>query len=578
MSRYQVPLQIAFILVAPVAAVVVFDINLINQDAMLDPWYYTGLGQNFRLLQGIFGWNYYAVRFPVIFLNTVFPGSMDPVAGYILLRYLILLACGVPLFLLSRQRFGTWIAVAAYLFLFCNPLLPRVILWDLTPFVSVPMALAGICVWHLEVRGRGLNRVLAGFLFCASIGSQAFTGTAILAFFLVELCHRLAKRQIRALILLDILAPSVGGAICFALGMLFYYIETGLLDPSIVFTATAAAAEAAASLHGTTSFAWLTSEYEIYIPYLLVLIAVVGLGPAMLSGSVESRLAWFGLLYASAYAVYQFAFHAFVLEIFYYFGHLTIVAYLLFPLCLAVIVKRLAISSAAFVLAPAIGMLLLFPMFNRFAPALIDTIQAWTIGSISAAIAISLAGVMCAALVRLRSQIASALAIAVMLVGLAQLLSFASPSHRPIFLDQRDSSTRGHREFGVYRAAIDMLQSFSAFAKPDAKVVLWFSNDDYSLASIAAAVLEYTLQPPYQPHAGPPTIGTYELTQLQIPDIRYVMILSMSEVGLESGVHALQRAGIAVRDVLHRQIGDDAFRAYLEIVEIGNVPSVATEK
>jgi SAM-dependent methyltransferase len=65
------------------------------------------------------------------------------------------------------------------------------------------------------------------------------------------------------------------------LGMLFYYLETGPFDPTIVFTLTVGAAKAGAAYaisHSTTTFDWLLVEYHIYVPYLLVLVAVVGLG------------------------------------------------------------------------------------------------------------------------------------------------------------------------------------------------------------------------------------------------------------------------------------------------------------
>ena len=53
-------------------------ISLINQDGGLDAWLYTGYGQEFKTLQELFGWTYYAVRFPVILLDLAVPKSLDP--------------------------------------------------------------------------------------------------------------------------------------------------------------------------------------------------------------------------------------------------------------------------------------------------------------------------------------------------------------------------------------------------------------------------------------------------------------------------------------------------------------------
>jgi hypothetical protein len=497
---------------------------------------------------------------------------MDPVTGYILLRYFLLLGCGVPLYLWSRQRFGVGTAVASYLFLFSNPLLPRVMLWDLTTFVSVPAALAGICVWQLETRHRLLNRFMAGFLFCISVASQAFTGTAILTFFLVELCHRLAKRQFHMLIVYDMLAPSVGAAVCFALGMLFYYVEIGPFDPTVVFSVTAGAAKVAnvyAMSHSAATLDWLATETHVYVPYLFVLVAVSGLGRAMLSGSSEARITWFGVVYASAYAVYQFAFHGFILETFYYFAHLTIVAYLLFPVCVALLTARHAQAFRRFLLGLVIGLLLLFPLLNRFAPAPIDLIELWMHGSMSAAILIGLAGIICALLVRLPSRAALGMA-AVLLTGFVQLVCFTSPIHRIIFTEGNERSTQHERrEIGVYRAAVQMLECYSAIARPDAKVMLWYPSDDGSLSAIASTVLLYTLQHPFERHNGFSEFGAYERSRSQVPGLRYIMMLSMSAAGLEDGQNTLQREGFEVREVLRRKIGDDAFQADLELVEIG---------
>jgi hypothetical protein len=126
------PLEIAFFLLTPVFAVFLFDISLINQDGAIDPWLYVGYGRNFPLLHALYGWTYYSARFPVMILNGAFLKFPDPIVGYIALRYLLLLLCGIPLYLWARHCFGVAIAIASYLFLFCNPLFPRVVLWDLT--------------------------------------------------------------------------------------------------------------------------------------------------------------------------------------------------------------------------------------------------------------------------------------------------------------------------------------------------------------------------------------------------------------------------------------------------------------
>ena len=64
---------------------------------------------------------------------------------------------GIPLYLLANRHFGRAAAACGYLFLFCNALFLRVLLWDLTPFVSVPLAVAGIAIWLLAEKRRWLG-------------------------------------------------------------------------------------------------------------------------------------------------------------------------------------------------------------------------------------------------------------------------------------------------------------------------------------------------------------------------------------------------------------------------------------
>ena len=184
-----------FVALAPILGFFALRISLINQDGGLDAWLYTGYGQEFKTLQELFGWTYYAVRFPVILLDLAVPKSLDPVIGFAIVRYVIFLSCAIPLYLWARLNFGVIYAIAAILFLICNPLFPRLLLMDWTVFVSVPMAVAGIALWQLSNKPSAIVRGLSGFAFCASVASHAFTGTAIASFFLVEASRRLIKQQ-----------------------------------------------------------------------------------------------------------------------------------------------------------------------------------------------------------------------------------------------------------------------------------------------------------------------------------------------------------------------------------------------
>jgi hypothetical protein len=67
---------------------------------------------------------------------------------------------------------------------------------------------------------------------------------------------------------------------------------------------------------------------------------------------------------------------------------------------LAILVKELATARKACVLAVAIGLLLLFPLLNRFAPEPINMLEEWTIWSALGAAWLGILAAVCALLVR----------------------------------------------------------------------------------------------------------------------------------------------------------------------------------
>ncbi len=67
---------------------------LFNNLAYRDPWFYSGYGWTLAHHIEIFGWFYYAVRFPVTLPIGWTTDLFGPVAGYIVLRYLILAGTG----------------------------------------------------------------------------------------------------------------------------------------------------------------------------------------------------------------------------------------------------------------------------------------------------------------------------------------------------------------------------------------------------------------------------------------------------------------------------------------------------
>ena len=554
------------ILLAPVAAWAVFGIVLINQDGYVDPWLYLGYGRAFNVLHAMFDWTYYGVRFPVVMLNEFFVGGDHPVAGYVALRYLLLLACGIPVYLWARATYGRYAAVIGYLFLFCNPLLPRILLWDLTTFVSVPMALAGMAVWLLSERVSG--RFLSGALMMGAIASHAFTGTAIGTFLGVQAVRRIRSWEWRSLMRNDVLATALGAAAAFVVGCLYYYAELGPydFDPRVIVNVTVAAAgagEGYAAVNHTPFLVWAAREFHVYVPLLCVAISAPLLGRRALENSTIAAAWWWGMLYTGMYYVYQLVFGRFVLETFYYFAHLSLVVFLLVPVIVGELKRAQPQRNAVLVWSVGITALVLLPLTHHIAPAFGKWLETTAYDNRTAlGIVGALTGV---SIVFTRPLIRRGAALAVLGVFLllVQTLTFSNSAHRWVF----DSQHRA-RELGVYLAAVQMMDVFASNSTPDAPVLLWYCGPQRSILSVASTASLHTVNSPWANEPCQPRLGEYERKRLTSIQPRYVLMLSEDPGTFARQEASLKDDGYLVQDVFARAIGDATYRADLRLVQI----------
>jgi hypothetical protein len=77
------------------------------------------------------------------------------------------------------------------------------------------------------------------------------------------------------------------------------------------------------------------------------------------------------------------------------------------------------------------------------------------------------------------------------------------------------------------------------------------------------------------PFAGPgmPTVGKRELSFLTQPNVRYVMLLATNPQDIARGKAALDEVGIGFKVVESRRLGDSAYSAIAELLEIIRPPS-----
>ena len=557
--------EILFIAAAPIAAFYAFSISLINQNNTVDAWFYTGYGQELKVFIDVFGWQYYAARFPVILLIAAAERFIDPVLGFALLRYAILLACGIPLYVWARRRFGIPFAVAAYAFLLANPLLARTILWDYTIFLSVPAALAGMALWQISDRPTFLTRAVSGFAFCVAVVSHVFTGTAIAVFFVVEAGFRLMRREYVALALLDIAAPVVGATACYAIGMACYFAIIGPFDLLAPVWSTLEAiwsGDEYALSHSRAVTDWLWENTNVLVPPFLVASIAIAFPRELLKDTVVARAWWFGFIYCAAYATYQFLFRRFVLETYYYFAHLTLVAYLLFPVYLYLIARKLPAKQQIAAVGLGLAVLICGPLVVHYTFDYSTLNKVATASRVSLTVGLPLVILIGTGRFAQKSTILTCCRAISVIAGI-QILSLITPVFGSMYLGPL------LREHEVYRAAVQMVRIFGQYSTSSKSVMLWYPHEEREIAtSIASTVILESISDPFETAGGLPIIGDYERERLNLPEERFIMLLSYNPETIAEGKQELLKNGYLIREVTQQLIGDADFKVHLDLVEI----------
>jgi hypothetical protein len=145
----------------------------------------------------------------------------------------------------------------------------------------------------------------------------------------------------------------------------------------------------------------------------------------------------------------------------------------------------------------------------------------------------------------------------------AQAFTFLSPIHRRVF----DARHRD-REEGVYVAAIQMLDEFARFSRPDAQVIPWHCTTQESVRSITSTVLLRSLSDPWAAiDTCPVSIGPFESRQLEMHP-RFVLLLNERPEFLDLQEAGLRRVGYWVTPRVARTIGTEHYKVALRVLEI----------
>jgi hypothetical protein len=570
-SARQVISEWAFILLAPVAAYAAFKMRIFNQayDGMIDPWFYTGYAQDPALLFNQSGWTYYSIRFPVIFLSHAFTQALGPMIGYVALRYLILVSVGALIFVWARRNFGLGVAVLSYLFLFCSPYFPRLLLWDYVQYLSIPLAFAGMLVWYMPTQRPALRGAIVGFLFASAIASHFFIASAVGIFMLVE-CQFLFRTQRPSVAVRQLLSMALGGIVCIAFGLAYMTMVYRVFDPMYVFSILHGAVQAADNYtvaHSSSFLSWGTRIWYGYVPVVLAVSAGMMLGREALGTSNHARAWQFACAFTAFYWFHQLVLGRFIVENLYYSFSLSIAVYLLFPVWLSLALRKLTDKQTQHrVLALLLAGVALVgaPLANRIWPSLyadiLDTAQrsSFLLAVLAFCVACLTIALWSGAA---RSRGAIVLVSLPLLVACFQLMVFTDQYYRQPFSEGRS------REIAFRRAAIDLFSIYQAYTTPEKKVVNWTTKKELKIMTITAVVLLNNLGG-YWDQEGLPVFGEKQKTHLNAPNVRYVLAVSEDKERIEIGANALKESGVRFEVVKKGTLGEGEFQPHFSLFEI----------
>lgn len=551
-----------FLALLPVAAWQILGLNPWNQRGFVDPWFYTGAGQAFEELVTRYGWAYYFIRFPVVFLNTLFCSGEDAASGYLVLRYLLLTLVIGSIFLFASRRYGRAVAAAAVLLFFCEPQFLRSVLWDYPPFLSLTAGLAGIFLWVHPGRW-GLGRAfLAGGLFCAAANSNVFIVTLIGCFGAAWMAVSLAERQFRAM-LGTILAALAGFVAVLGLGMLYLESRVESFHPMLLWTVTVDALRAGnnyAAEHSTSILTWGPTLTHVYVPFLATCAAL------MLSVRSRSRrdliLPLTAALYCLFFAAYAAKTGTFVLETFYYFVHLAAVTTLVTPVILGELAARAGKSAGPVLLATVVvGFALVgwATLFNQRQFSGVMVPPGWPTVGVLAAIAVAAATV--ARFVGRPWWIGAA---AVALFGSMSLLNLSQPVGRAIYRNPWAVAERENYEIGV-----ELARYWARHAGVDGSYLLWFNRSDRvpELFGVSFVTLCDALSEKWGDPEGMPKVGDYELKRLRERGRGRLILLATDRSRIAAGREALRAQQVAVVPVDAARFAAGSFVLEAEVVD-----------
>jgi hypothetical protein len=529
----------AAVLLAPLVGVLLLEAPLINQLTFLDPWLYSGYGWTLSHHVAIFGWPYYADRFTVILPIAVSTGLLGPVPAYLILRYLLMAGCGALLYKAVRRFGSVPVAVAAVYLLMLNPFFVRLMLWDYTPFVTLPCTIAGVALWYLgSTRARAFwTAGGAGICMGGVIFANPFMGLVLPALLGVEAIAAIrGGRRDLITFVLRVCAMVAGALLVLVVGYLGYRAYLGSFSLKLLFQGTIdliRSSSQTAATYRVSPSVFLRTQPHLYAPLLVCVGTVMILGRGLLSTTPRARMAQFAIAYTLAFWVYRLAFNSDVVELWFYYNMTAVTGAFAMPAILDEVGRRrgriswLVVAGVA-VVATAVTDFVIRSR-DQFA---LNSLHTHTVVLVLVLVACCIAAALAAVL---RQNAARLIAVAafcaiVATIALAPDLNNTTGAF---------SGVGTTAEIEGYRAGYDITQLVAKYDRPSSRVLLWDDLQglgDAGWVNLGGHIDTYT-PPPI------PTLTPTELVMLRDPTTTRVLAVSQNVTQIANAAPALEKHG-----------------------------------
>ncbi|SEC67775.1 4-amino-4-deoxy-L-arabinose transferase [Rhizobiales bacterium GAS188] len=558
--------EIPFLALAPFAAIIAFQISPVNQAGTVDPWLYTGLARNLAASWVQFGPTYYAVRFSALLPMTLAFELCGDVGGYLVLHYLAYVLLAGSLYATVRRLCDRSVAAVTILFLVCNPLATRFLVWDYVNFLAIPYFMASIAFWTLGAGRSPLWRVLAGFFAAAAIMAHLYVGIGLAIFYLVETISA-AWRGRAAFFRLTLNAAyaAIGFALCLVLGWLGYVAILGWFSPIDLLRPTMAIAAEMPDIANRWSMPfldWAAHSYNVYIP---VIVAMTALAATRFKLRGTPAILWFSLGYLAVIFGSRMIAATFVLEQSYYFSYLAPAIFLLLAITLSNLPGRkvsLTLFCIATVSVAAAHVWLpriMAPLYVRMSGAFGIL---WMLAGVSIAIGLLI-------FISRQHRAAAPVAAAALAITL-QVAGFSTPDFGGLYGKPADTRDWGWPSYMTGTSIADITKRHW---RPNERVLIWRSNSTSDAVWSPTFVGFWGQLNDLWGGSGMPELGTPQLQKLSDARVTQILLVSGQPSMIDGGEAALEQAGFKIKERERETLGYAPAQSYARLVEIIERPT-----